>query len=138
MFQNPTIEDLRKILTVSKTIAVVGLSDKPNRESYAVSQQMKNRGYLIVPVNPNASTVLGEIAYPSIRDIPFPIDIINIFRNSAALVPVVEEAILTSAPVIWAQQGVYDEAAADLAQKHNKVIVMDSCIAVMQSLLVRH
>ncbi|WDL99311.1 CoA-binding protein [Alicyclobacillus sp. ALC3] len=139
MFQNPNTDEIRDILKRSKTIAVVGLSDNPNRDSYAVAQQMQRHGYRIIPVNPTIGEVLGEKSYPSLADIPddVEIDIIDIFRRSDALKAVVEEAVKTDAPVIWAQEGVYDEEAAKIAADHGKTMVMDRCIKVMHSLYAR-
>ncbi|WP_419670165.1 CoA-binding protein [Alicyclobacillus macrosporangiidus] len=128
---------MARILKEAKTIAVVGLSDNPARDSYAVAQQMQRRGYRIIPVNPNVTEVLGEKAVAKLPDIREPVDIVNVFRRSDALKAVVEEAIEIDAPVIWAQEGVYDEEAAALAQAHGKTIIMDRCIAVMHSLYVR-
>lgn len=136
MFENPSHDELREILQRARTIAVVGLSDNPDRPSYSVSAEMQRRGYRIIPVNPALSEALGEKAYPSLLDLPEPVDIVNVFRRSDALMNVVREAVQISAPVIWAQEGVYDEAAAELAKQHGKVMVMDRCIAVMHSLLV--
>lgn len=137
MFQNPSNNEIRDILTSAKTIAVVGLSDNPERESYAIAKEMQNRGYKIVPVNPNVTEVLGEQAYPSVNAIPHPVDIVNIFRRSEALPQVVQEAVQTSAPVIWAQQGIYNEEAAEIAMSAGKTMVMDRCIMVMHSLFVK-
>ncbi|MBX5437233.1 MAG: CoA-binding protein [Alicyclobacillaceae bacterium] len=136
VFQNPPQPELARILREARTIAVVGLSDNPERTSHAVSREMQRRGYRIIPVNPHVEQVLGERAYARVRDIPEPIDIVNVFRRSDALVEVVEDAVQTSAPVIWAQEGVYDERAWDIAQQHGRVLVMDLCIAVMHSLLI--
>lgn len=137
MFKNPERSELTDILKQAKTIAIVGLSDKPDRDSYGVAQQLQARGYRIIPVNPQVSSVLGEPAYARLQDIPVDIDIIDVFRRSDALTAVVEEALGTNAPVIWAQEGVYDEAAANLATEAGKVMVMDLCIAVAHSVLVR-
>ncbi|QSO49432.1 CoA-binding protein [Alicyclobacillus mengziensis] len=137
MFQNPSNNEIRDILTSAKTIAVVGLSDNPERESYAIAKEMQKRGYKIVPVNPNVTEVLGEQAYPSVTAIPHPVDIVNIFRRSEALPQVVQEAVQTSAPVIWAQQGIYNEEAAKIAKSAGKTMVMDRCIMVMHSLFVK-
>lgn len=134
MFQNPSNNEIKDILTSAKTIAVVGLSDNPLRESYAIASEMQKHGYKIVPVNPNVTEVLGEKAYASVTGIPHPVDIINIFRKSEALPAVVQDAVQTSAPVIWAQQGVYNEEAAEIAQSAGKTMVMDRCIKVMHSL----
>ncbi len=137
MFSNPTPDEMRAILTNAKTIAVVGLSDNPNRESYAVSAEMQRRGYRVIPVNPNIDSVLGETAYASLAEIPISIDIVNVFRRSDALLNVVNEAVKTNASVIWAQQDVYDENAATVAKNHGKKMVMDRCIMVMHSLYVK-
>lgn len=137
MFTNPPQEQIREILKTAKTIAVVGLSDKADRESYIISSEMQHRGYRIIPVNPTITEVLGEKSYPSLKDVPMAVDIVNVFRRSDALEEVVQEAIETSAPVLWAQQGVFDEHAAELAQAHHKTMIMDRCILVMHSLLVK-
>jgi len=136
MFQNPNHTVLRDLFSTAKTIAVVGLSDNPERESYAVTKEMQRRGFKIVPVNPSIAEVLGEKSYASVQDIPFPVDIANVFRRSDALVSIVEEVNQTDIPVIWAQQGVFSEEAALLAERAGKTIVMDSCIMVMHRLLV--
>lgn len=137
MFQNPDNETIGDILKQAKTIAVVGLSDDPNRESHAVSAEMQRRGYRIIPVNPNVTEVLGERAYANLAELPEDVDIIDVFRRSEALPDVVREAVNTSAPVIWAQQGVFSEEAADIARAHDKTMVMDRCIMVMHSLFVK-
>lgn len=137
MFQNPSDEVITDILKRSRTIAVVGLSDNPERDSYAVAREMQKHGYRIIPVNPKLDEILGEKCYAKLSDIPEPVDIVDIFRKSEALKSVVEEAVKLSAPVIWAQEGVYDEAAADIAKAHGKTMVMDRCIKVMHSLFVR-
>ncbi|MCL6453120.1 MAG: CoA-binding protein [Alicyclobacillus sp.] len=134
MFHNPSNEALGQILRDARTIAVVGLSANPDRESYLVSAEMQRRGYRIVPVNPRVTEVLGEAAYARLTDIPFPVDIINVFRRSEALPDVVREAVQTAAPVIWAQLGVYNEEAAEIAAAHGRTMVMDRCIKVMHSL----
>ena len=136
MFVNPSLEELTDILKRSKTIAVVGLSDHPERESYMVAKEMQKRGYRIIPVNPKVNEVLGEKAYAQLSEIPEPVDIIDIFRRSNALPDVVKEAAQLSAPVIWAQQGIYSEEAADIALAHGKTMVMDRCIMLMHSLLI--
>lgn len=136
MFSNPSDDVLREILRGARTIAVVGLSDHPDRPSYAVSAQMQKRGYRIIPVNPNIPEVLGEHSYPSLLDIPHPVDIVNVFRRSEALPDVVREAVQISAPVIWAQEGVYNEEAAEMAARHGKTMIMDRCIAVAHSILI--
>jgi len=134
MFANPSNEAIGNILRKAQTIAVVGLSDNPERESYLVSKEMQRRGYHIIPVNPHVDSVLGEKSYASLTDITEQIDIVDVFRRSDALAEVVREAVETQAPVIWAQQGVYDEDAAAIATEHGRTMVMDRCIMVMHSL----
>ncbi len=137
MFENPSPEEIASILKSAKTIAVIGLSDQPDRESYAVAQEMQSRGYRIIPVNPNITSVLGETAYKNLQEISVPYDIINIFRRSEALPDIVREALPTACKVIWAQQGIYSEEAAEMAIKAGKTMIMDRCIMVMHSLFVK-
>ena len=119
-----------EILRSSKTIAVVGLSSKRYRPSFGVSQYMQRGGYRIVPVNPNEREVLGEKAYARLEDIPseIRIDIVDIFRRSEEVAPVVESAIRIGARYIWMQEGVVDEAAARRAREAGLGVVMDRCI----------
>lgn len=136
MFSNPKMPEIKRILATSKSIAVVGLSDNPDRTSYQIAERMQSLGYRIIPVNPQVHSVLGETAYPTLQAVPVPFQIIDVFRRSEALHEVVEQAIGTNASVIWAQQGVYDEDAAELALQHGKTMVMDLCIAVMYARLM--
>src|SRR5256714_15364174 len=92
-YKQPTWEELRDILATSKTIAVVGLSDKPERPGHSVPAYLQEQGYKIIPVNPNLTEALGEKAYASVRDIPEPVDVVEIFRASEAVPPIVEDAI---------------------------------------------
>ncbi|MBN6188069.1 CoA-binding protein [Aneurinibacillus sp. BA2021] len=136
-FTNPTNEERRQILEDAKTIAVVGLSDKPDRTSYMVSQAMQNKGYKIIPVNPRIEEALGEKAVDSLTELSEPVDIVNVFRRSEDVGPVVEEAIQIKPKVIWMQQGIYNEEAAKKAQEAGITVVMDQCIKVDHALLVR-
>ncbi|WP_332457817.1 CoA-binding protein [Tumebacillus avium] len=136
MYQEPTHDELRKWLTETKIIAVVGLSDKPERTSYLISETMQQRGYRIIPVNPMVEEVLGETSYPTLDDVPEGIDLVNVFRRSEELYSVVEAAIKAGAKRIWAQSGVYDEKAAELAKQNGVEIVMDQCLAVAHTQLV--
>ncbi|RIV28175.1 CoA-binding protein [Alicyclobacillaceae bacterium I2511] len=136
MFQNPTQEEMAKILRSAHTIAVVGLSPDPERSSHSVAAEMQRRGYRVIPVNPKVPEVLGEKSYPTLLDIPYPVDIVDVFRQSDALLDVVKQAVQISAPIIWAQEGVYNEEAAELAKRHDKTIIMDACLMVMHSVLV--
>lgn len=127
-FQNPTPEDIAALLKQVKTIAVVGLSPKPDRPSYGVSQAMQRFGYRIVPVRPAVESVLGEKAYARLADIPFPVDLVNVFRESAAIPGVVDEVLAIGAPAIWVQEGIYHAEAAEKALAAGLTVVMDRCI----------
>lgn len=119
---------IQKILTESKTIAVVGLSSNPGRASYGVSRYMQQRGYRIIPVNPNESQVLGETAYPSLSAVPEPFDLVNIFRRAEEAGAIVDEAIRLSVKAVWLQEDVIDEAAAQRALDAGLLVVMDRCL----------
>ena len=119
---------ITEVLELSKTIAVVGLTDTPVRPSYGVSHYMRSQGYRIIPVNPNISEWEGEKAYASLLEVPEKIDIVNLFRRSEAVPEVVEQAIQIKAPVIWMQEGVVHEAAAEKARQAGIFVVMDMCI----------
>jgi len=117
-----------EILRASRTIAVVGLSNKRFRPSYGVAEYMKRSGYRIIPVNPGHSEILGETCYPDLDSIPEPVDIVDIFRRSEYVPPIVEAAIRIGAKAIWMQEGVYHEEAARLAEAAGLVVMMDRCI----------
>jgi predicted CoA-binding protein len=127
-FQNPAPEDIKALLQLVKTIAVVGLSPKPDRPSFGVSQTMQRFGYRIVPVRPAVSEVLGEKAYAKLADIPFPVDLVNVFRESAAIPGIVEECLAINAPAIWIQEGIVHDEAAEKAHAAGLTVVMDRCI----------
>lgn len=135
-FENPSREQIRNILLESSVIAVVGLSDKPERTSYAVSEAMQRKGYRIVPVNPNATEILGEKSYPTLKDIPLPVDIVNVFRRSEFTPPVAEEAVAIGAKTLWLQLGIYNEEAANIASAGGLNVIMDRCIKVEDSILL--
>ena len=116
------------LLRKSRTIAVVGLSSKKFRPSYGVAEYMQEQGYRIIPVNPNESEVLGEKTYRSIEDVPEHIDIVDIFRRSEFVGPIVESAIRVGANAIWMQEGVVHEEAAQKARDAGLAVVMDRCI----------
>ena len=116
------------LLRKSRVIAVVGLSSKKYRPSYGVAEYMQHEGYRIIPVNPNEREVLGEKAYAQLGDIPEHVDIVDIFRRSEYVLPVVEEAIRIGAAAVWMQEGVVDEQAAEKARAAGLTVVMDRCI----------
>ena len=121
-------EEIRELLATAKTIAVVGLSDKTFRPSHGVSEYMQSRGYRIIPVNPNLTEALGEKAYARLEDVPEHVDIVNIFRRSSAVEPIVDSAIQVGARMVWMQEGVVHRAAAEKAAAAGLGVVMDRCI----------
>jgi uncharacterized protein len=137
MFQNPSDERRRQLLEEAKTIAVVGLSNKPERTSHMVAAAMQNAGYRIIPVNPTIAgeTVLGEKAVASLSEIDEPVDIVNVFRRSEDVPPVAEEAVKLKPKALWLQQGIVNEEAAALAKQHGIEVIMDLCIKVDHALL---
>ena len=120
---------INELLNSTKTIAVVGLSSKPYRASFGVSQSLQDSGYRIIPVNPNESEVLGEKCYVRLEDIPEKIDIVDIFRRSELVPEIVDAAIRIGARAIWMQEGVEDEPSAERARKAGLLVVTDNCIA---------
>jgi len=121
-------DEIGKLLTSSKTIAVVGLSDSPLRPSHGVAAYMQTHGYRIIPVNPTIKGALGEKAVGALSDVKERIDIVDVFRRSDAIPEVVDEAIRLKVPAIWMQEGVIHEAAAEKAKKAGIFVVMDRCI----------
>jgi predicted CoA-binding protein len=117
-----------ELLRKSRVIAVVGLSSKRARPSYGVAEYMQQQGYRIIPVNPNESQVLGEKCYARLEDIPERVDIVDIFRRSELVAPVVESAIRIGAAVVWMQEGVVDQVAARKAKAAGLDVVIDRCI----------
>ena len=113
-------------LTKSKTIAVVGLSPNPERDSYRVAKYLQEVGYRIIPVNPSVEEVLGEKSYPDLKSVPEPIDMVDIFRRSELVPPVVDEAIEVGAKYIWMQDGVVNEEAAERARAAGIPVIMDN------------
>ena len=114
-------------LRESRTIAVVGLSDNPERISYRVAQYLQGQGYRIIPVNPVIDSVLGETSYPDLKSVPEPIDMVDVFRRSELVAPVVDEAIEVGVRYIWMQDGVIDETAAAKAEAAGIPVVMNDC-----------
>ena len=119
---------VEKILRSAKTIAVVGLSADPARPSHGVARYLQRAGYRIIPVNPNVDEVLGERAYPTLSRLPGPVDVVDIFRRSEFVGPIVDEAIAIGAGAVWLQDGVVDEAAAERARAAGLDVVMDDCM----------
>jgi predicted CoA-binding protein len=114
-----------EILKTCHTIAVVGLSPDPARPSYAVARYMKRAGYCIIPVNPAVKEVLGEVCYPDLASIPVPVDVVDVFRRSENVPPIVENAIKIKAKAVWLQEGVVSEEAARRAKAAGLLFVED-------------
>jgi hypothetical protein len=123
-----TDQEIIDLLRTAKTIAVVGLSNKPWRASFGVSEYMRSQGYSVIPVNPNLSETLGLQAYERLEDVPEKIDIVNVFRRSEFAGPIVDSAIRLGARCVWMQEGVRDEQAAARAREAGLGVVMDRCI----------
>ena len=128
MFKNPSPEACCALLKRVKNIAVVGLSPNPSRPSFGVSMAMKRYGFNIIPVHPVAREILGEKAYPTLADVPQPIDLVDVFRRAEFIDGVVDECIAIKAPVIWIQEGIVDEPAAERARAAGMTVIMDRCI----------
>lgn len=122
------MDEIKEILGRSRTVAVVGLSPKPERPSYNVASYLKEQGYRIIPVNPKAETILGEKSYPDLVSLPEPVDVVDIFRRSEEILPIVEQAIEIGAKAVWMQEGVVNEEAARRARQAGLSVVMDKCM----------
>jgi predicted CoA-binding protein len=131
-----TEPQIRDILEHAHTIAMVGASDKPDRDSYQVMAYLIANGYRVIPVNPTVETIQGERSYPTLAAIPVKVDIVDVFRRSDAVPPVVDEAIAIGAPVVWMQLGVVNEGAAQTARAAGMAVVMDRCMKVEHRRLI--
>jgi hypothetical protein len=127
--------DLKSLLDQTKTIAIVGLSDKPNRPSYRIASYLQAHGFRVVPVNPGPTEILGEKSYANLKDIPFPVDMVNVFRQSEECLAVAQDAVAIDAKSLWLQQGIINLEAQKLAQENGLAFVMDRCIKVDHQLL---
>lgn len=117
-----------EILKEYKTIAVVGLSENPDRPSYRVSRYMQDHGYRIIPVRPDGDEILGEKVYTDLKEIPFPVQIVDVFRRSEAVLPIAEEAVAIGAKVLWLQEKVINHDAERLCKDAGMEVIMDRCI----------
>ena len=120
-------DDVREILTTMRMWAVVGCSPDPDRDSHRIAALLQRRGYHVIPVNPAVDEVLGERCYPSLHDVPEPVEVVDIFRRSSEAGAHVDEAIAIGASAVWMQLGVIDEAAAERARQAGLLVVMDRC-----------
>ena len=131
------LRSIEEVLRECKTVAVVGLSPRPNRPSHSVAAYLQAQGYRIVPVNPMIDEVLGERSYPDLEAVPFPVELIDVFRRSEEVPAVVEQAIRVGAQSVWLQLGVIHHEAAAKAAEHGLDVVMDRCTAIEHRALVR-
>jgi len=127
---------MKEILLSTKTIASVGLSSNPAKESFGIVQYLKDQGYRIVPVNPTATEIMGERAYPDLASIPDKVDVVQVFRKPEDVPPVVDEGIKIGAKVVWMQEGVVHEGAAQKARDAGLQVVMDACMRATHRRLI--
>jgi predicted CoA-binding protein len=130
VFSNPSGDEIRALLERVKSIAVVGLSPRPERPSHRIARRLQEWGYRVLPVRPGPAAVLGEKAYAKLADLPQKPDLVNVFRAPGQVGKVVDECIALGLPAIWIQQGIIDEQAAARARSAGMFVVMDRCISV--------
>ncbi|HSJ90046.1 MAG TPA: CoA-binding protein [Anaerolineales bacterium] len=129
-------KDLKDILLSTKTIASVGLSGNQEKESYWIASYLKDQGYHVIPVNPTATEILGEKAYPNLESVPEKIDVVQVFRRPEDVPPVVDAAIKAGAKVVWMQEGIVHEEAAQKAREAGLQVVMDACMRATHRRLI--
>jgi len=129
-------KEMKEILLSTKTIASVGLSSSDEKESYWIVSYLKEQGYRIIPVNPKATEILGEKVYASLSDIPDKVDVVQVFRKPEDVPPVVGEAIRIGAKVVWMQEGIVNEEAAQKAREAGLQVVMDACMRATHRRLI--
>lgn len=130
-------DQIREILSLNK-IAVVGMSQYPQKDAHVVPRYLAEQGYVVIPVNPNAEIILGRKSYPSISDVPEEIDIVEVFRPSDQVLPVVEEAIKKKPKVIWLQEGIHNIEAENLARNAGIKVVFNRCMLVEHRRLIKN
>jgi len=121
---------IRRVLHTTKTIAIVGLSPKPERPSYFVGTYLKSEGYRIIPVNPRADEILGEKSYPDLLSIPEPVDMVDVFRNPDECVEIAKQAVQIGAKTLWLQLRVVNLEAASIAEAGGLTVIMDRCVKI--------
>ncbi|MFZ5626024.1 MAG: CoA-binding protein [Bacillota bacterium] len=131
-----TDQELKDIMEEMRTIAIVGISDKEDRPSYRVAKYLQDQGYRIIPVNPRLQEVLGEKAYPDLKSIPEPVDVVDVFRKPEEVVPVAREAVEIGAKVLWLQLGIQNEEAEKLAAAAGLKTVADRCLKIEHARLM--
>src|ERR1700730_2379218 len=133
--QNPSDQELKRLLTDANTIAMVGASSNPEKASHGIMQKLQKAGYRVIPVNPREAAVLGERSYPSLGDVPERIDIVDVFRRSEDTPGIADEAVAIGAKALWLQTGIVNEDAAARAKAGGLMVVMDACIGATHALL---
>ncbi len=136
-WENPSNEQIKTLLEESETIAVIGLSDNPNRTSYQIAEAMQKSGYKIIPINPKIDEVLGEKSFNSLKDVNQSIDIINVFRRSEYLPDIAKEASEIKSKGFWAQQGVIHEEVPKILEENGTLVIMDLCIKVAHAVMLK-
>ena len=129
-------KDLKEILLSTRIIASVGLSSNPQKESYGIALYLKQQGYQVIPVNPTTTEIFGEKAYPDLESVPEKIDVVQVFRKPEDVPPVVDSAIKVGAKVVWMQEGIVNEAAAQKAREAGLQVVMDACMRATHRRLI--
>ena len=137
LWKNPSNNEIKSVLKKAKTIAVLGLSDNPERTSFQIAQAMQKSGYKIIPVNPRVENVLGEKSFARLSDIEEEIDIINVFRKSEHLPAIAEEAKTIKHKAFWGQQGVMHEDVPSILEGEDTIVIMDLCIKVAHAVLLK-
>lgn len=136
--QNATSEEVREILKRARTVAIVGISHKAERDSHKVARYLQEQGYKIIPVNPKYKEVLGEPCYPNLKSVPEHIDLVDIFRNMDAIPGIVDEAIEACADAVWMQLGLAHNEAAQRARDNGLAVVMNKCTKIEHYRLLNH
>jgi predicted CoA-binding protein len=132
---NPPDDQLAQLLTNARTVAVVGASANPDKDSYGIMRRLKAVGYKVIPVNPRETEILGERSYPSLVDVPDRIDIVDVFRRPEDIPSIADEAITIGAKALWLQIGIVNEEAAAHASASGMIVVMDACISTKHAAL---
>jgi uncharacterized protein len=132
---NPPDQELKELLTNATTIAIVGASSNPDKESYGIMRKLLGAGYNVVPINPKETEILGQRSYPSLIDVPEPIDIVDVFRRAEDTPAIADDAVTIGAKALWLQTGIASEDAAARAKAGRLMVVMDTCIGATHSLL---
>ncbi len=136
MSDNPSDQDLKEILQATKTVAVVGASTNPDKPAHAIPAYLARAGYRVVPVTPATEELFCERAYASLRDVPMPIDVVDVFRPADEAPAIARDAAAAGAKVLWLQEGVVSQEAADIAHAQGMKVVMDACMGATHKRLI--